>query len=138
MALVLPDQGEAILLSLLVNKTSVYTQQDLKLRLYKSNTTPGESDTEATYTEADFTGYSNISMTGSSWTVSTTSGVTTAEYPQQTFTSSAASQNQSIYGYYVTQSTSGKLVYAERFADGPYVVNNDGDAIKITAKITAD
>lgn len=138
MALVLPDQGEVIVLSLLVNKTSSISQENLKLRLYKSNTTPSESHTESDYTVADFTGYADATLTGSSWTVASSGGVTTAEYPQVTFTSSANSQNQSIYGYYVVQASSGKLVYAERFSDGPYVINNDQDAIRVTPKIVAE
>ena len=137
MALLVPNQGEEIILSLLVNKTATYTQQDLKLKLYSSNTTPGETDTEATYTEATFTGYSAVTLTGASWTI-TTGAPTSASYSQQTFTSSAGSQNQNIYGYYLVQTTSGKLVYAERFSDGPYNIANNGDAIKVTPTITCD
>ncbi len=137
MSLLVPNQGEAIALSLLVNKTGTYTQRNLILKLFKSNTTPGETDTEATYTEADFTGYSAITLTGTSWTV-TPGAPTEASYAQQTFTSSAGSQNQSVYGYMLVQATDGFLVYAERFSDGPYVIVNNGDAIKVTPKITAD
>lgn len=131
MALLLPNQGEGIALEALVNKTA---PQNLVLRLYKSNTTPGETDTEATYTEADFTGYSAVTLTGSSWTT----GTGTVSYAQQTFTSSAGSQNQNVYGYYLTQVTSGKLVWAERFSDGPYNIVNNGDEIKVTPTISAD
>lgn len=138
MALLVPDQAEVLVLSLLCNKTSTYTQQDLKLKLYSSNTTPAEGDTEATYTEATFTGYSAASLSGASWTISTTGGTTTAEYAQQTFTSSAGSQSQNIYGYLIVQGTSGKIVCAERFSDGPYQIVNDGDAVKVTPKITCD
>jgi hypothetical protein len=137
MALLVPNQGEAIVLSLLVNKTSTYTQQDLKLKLFSSNTTPAESDTEGSFTEATFTGYSAITLTGANWTV-TEGAPSSATYAQQTFTSTAGSQNQSIYGYYLVQATSGKLVYSERFSDGPYVIVNNGDAIKVTVSITAD
>jgi hypothetical protein len=137
MALLVPNQGEAIVLSLLVNKTSTYTQQDLKLKLYSSNTTPAETDTEATYTEATFTGYAAITLTGANWTV-TEGAPSSASYAQQTFTSSAGSQSQNIYGYYLVQATSGKLVYAERFSDGPYQIVNNGDAVKVTVSITAD
>jgi hypothetical protein len=137
MALVTCDQGEAIVLSLLVNKTTTYTQQDLKLKLFSSNTTPGESDTEGSYTECTWTGYSAVTLTGANWTI-TPGAPTSASYPQVTFTSSAGSQSQSVYGYYIVQATSGKLVWAERFSDGPYVIVNNGDAIKVTPTITAD
>lgn len=132
MTLVLPDQGESITLEALVGKTA---GQNLVLRLFKSNTTPAETDTEATYTEADFTGYSAITLTAANWTVSGTNP-TSIGYAQQTFTSSAGSQNQNVYGYYFTQVTSGKLVWSERFTDGPYNIANNGDTIKITPAIT--
>lgn len=131
MALVLVDQAENIAVEALVNKTA---PQNLILRLFKSNTTPAETDTEATYTEADFTGYSAITLTGASWGAG--SGGTTS-YAQQSFTSSAGSQNQAVYGYYLTQVTSGKLVWSERFTDGPYTIVNNGDVIKVTPTITA-
>lgn len=134
MTLVLPNQGEVIALAALVNKTA---PQDLVLKLYKSNTTPAETDTEATYTEADFTGYSAASLTGSSW--STNSGApSSASYAQQTFTSSADQSSQSVYGYFVVQASSGKLVWAERFSNGPYAIANNGDNIKVTPAITQD
>lgn len=131
MALVFPDQGENISLEAIVNKTA---PQTLILRLFKSNTTPGEADTEATYTEADFTGYASVTLTGGSWGAASGG---TISYAQQSFTSSAGSQNQPVYGYYLTQTTSGKLVYAERFTDGPYTIVNNGDVIKVTPTISA-
>ena len=134
MALVLPNQGEVIALEALVAKTA---GQNLILKLYKNDITPGETDTETTYTVANFTGYSDQTLTASSWT--TTPGAPSdVTYPQCTFTSTAGSQNQPIYGYYLVQVTSGKLVWAERFSDGPYTIVNSGDAIKVTPKITAD
>lgn len=134
MALLVPNQGEQIALEALLNKTA---PQNLDLKLFKSNTTPAETDTEATYTEADFTGYALVQLTAASWTV-TPGAPTEAAYAQQTFTSSAGAQNQNVYGYMIIQRTSGKLVYAERFSDGPYNIVNNGDAIKVTPKITAD
>lgn len=129
MALSFPDQGENIALEAIVNKTA---PQNLVLRLYTNNITPGESDTEATYTEASGNGYSAITLTGSSW--GSASGGSIA-YAQQTFSFTGALGN--VYGYYVTQTTSGKLVYSERFADAPINIANNGDQIKITPTITA-
>lgn len=134
MALLVPNQGEDIALAALLNKTA---PQDLDLCLFKNDYTPVETTTEANVTVADFTGYSTIQLTASSWTI-TPGAPTEAAYAQQTFTSTAGSQNQSIYGYYLKQRTSGKLIYAERFSDGPYVIVNNGDAIKVTPKLTAD
>jgi hypothetical protein len=134
MALVVPDGGESLALQYLVNKG---TPQNLVLCLFKSNTTPAEADVIGTYTEADFTGYSNVTLTGSSWSVSGTAPTSIA-YAQQTFTSSAGSQSQSVYGYFLKRASGGELVWAERFSDGPYVIVNNGDAIKVTPTITCD
>jgi hypothetical protein len=134
MALVIPNQGEVIALEAMLNKTA---PENLDLCLYKNDVTPGETDTEATYTEADFTGYATIQLTAANWTV-TPGNPTEAAYAQQTFTSSADQASQSVYGYFVKQRTSGKLVYAERFTNGPYAIANDGDAINVTPKITGE
>ena len=129
MPLVFPDAGENIVLEALVNKTA---PQNLVLRLYTSNTTPGESDTAGTYTEATGSGYSAITLTGASWGSASGGSIS---YAQQTFTFTGALGN--VYGYYMTQASSGTLVYAERFSDGPYNIANNGDQIKITPTITA-
>lgn len=133
MALVVPNGGEVIALSYLVGKTA--STEGLTLRLFTNNATPGETDTAATYTEATGNGYAAIGLTGSSWSVSA-GAPSTASYAQQTFTFSGALGN--VYGYYMTRTTTGDLVYAERFSDGPYAIANNGDQIKITPAITMD
>lgn len=133
MTLLVPDQAESIALQNLLNKTA---PQNMVMKLYKSNTTPAETDTEATYTEADFTGYAAVTLTGASWTITGTAP-TSAGYAQQSFTSSADQTTQQVYGYFVVQATSGKLMWAERFSDGPYPVSFNGDVVKITPTITA-
>ena len=134
MALLVTNEGEVIALKALLNHTA---GQNLVLKLFKSNTTPAEADTAGTYTEADFTGYSAITLTGSSWTV-TPGAPSSASYAQQTFTSSADQSAQNVYGYFLVQTSSGTLVYAERFTGAPFVIQNNGDNIKVTPTITAD
>lgn len=132
MALVVPNQGEQLLLDAFTGKTA---GQNLVLRLFTSNTTPAETDTEATYTEATGNGYAAITLTAANWT--TTPGApTNTAYAEQTFTFTGALGN--VYGYYFTQVTSGKLVWAERFTSAPFNIANNGDQIKITPQITAD
>lgn len=135
MALIVPNQGAELTLAAILNKTA---PQDLDLCLFKNDYTPVEGTTEANVTAADFTGYAVIQLTAATWTVTAGADPGSASYPEQTFTSTAGSQNQPIYGYYVKQRTSGKLVWAERFTDGPYTIVNNGDAIKVTPKITLD
>ena len=132
MALVLPDQGEALVLEAITNKTA---PQNLKLKLFKLPASdPGETATESSFTEADFTGYSE----DASITWGRASGSpTTITGDKSTFTSSAGSQNQDVYGYYLVQTTSGKLVCYEYFTGGPYNIANNGDKIEVTPSISA-
>jgi hypothetical protein len=132
MTLRIPNVGEGNMLEMIVNKTA---PENLVLKLFTSNTTPADTDTASTYTEASFTGYTAKTLTGSSWTV-TTGAPSEASYAQQTFASTANQTAASVYGYYVIQTTSTELMWAERFTDGPYTVTNDGDEIRITPKIT--
>lgn len=131
MALNVPDTGENIALEALVNKTAA---QNLVLKLFTSNTTPADTDTAVTYTEAAWTGYSAITLTGASWGAASGGSIA---YAQQTFASSADQASVNNYGYFMVQTTSGTLVLSERFTDGPYAIANNGDQIKVTPQITA-
>lgn len=131
MTLLVPNVGEGRMLAHILNKVAPENQL---LKLFKNNITPAETDTHTTYTAADFTGYGDASLTGANWSI-TEGDPTFAAYAQQTFTSSAGSQNQPVYGYFVTQATSGILLWAERFTDGPYTIVNNGDAIKVTPRL---
>jgi hypothetical protein len=133
MTILVPNTGEVIALSLLVNKTS---PENLVYRLFATNVTPAETDTAASYTEAAGGGYAAITMTGASWTV-TGGAPSTAAYAQQTYTfTGVLTTNTTIYGYFVTQATSGTLVLAETFTSFTPAAN--GDNIKLTPQITAD
>lgn len=129
MTLLVPDVGEAVMLNNIVNKVA---PQNLVLRLYTNNITPAETDTFATYTEASGSGYSALTLTGASWTISGTAP-TNATYAEQTFTFSGALGN--VYGYMLNQTTSTILMWAERFTGAPYNIQNNGDQIKITPYI---
>lgn len=131
MALLFPNSGENLVLEMIVNKTAA---QNLVLKLFSSNTTPSETDTAGTYTEATFSGYAAITLTGASWGAAST----TIAYAQQTFTHNGGGVSNSIYGYFVVQVTSGTLLYAERDASAPFTLTNNGDNVKITPTIAAD
>jgi hypothetical protein len=99
--------------------------------------TPAETDTAASFTEAAFTGYAAITLTGASWTV-TEGAPSSAAYARQQFTSTAGAQSVSVYGAYMTRATGGRLAVAERFATAPYSIINNGDYIGVTPNITFD
>lgn len=132
MPLNFPDSGENLVLGMITNRTS---PENLVLRLFRNNITPSDTDTAGTYTEAVFPGYASITLTGASWNAP--SGGTIAYGAQQTFTCSGTSTDD-IYGYYVTQLTSGTLLYSERDAAAPFAVRNSGDNIRITPTISAN
>lgn len=133
MTILVPNTGEVIALSLLVNKT---TPENLVYRLFATNVTPAETDTAASYTEAAGGGYAALTLTGASWTV-TGGAPSTAAYAQQTYTfTGVLTTNTTIFGYYVTQAISGTLVLAETFTSFTPAAN--GDNIKLTPQITAD
>lgn len=137
MALKVVNQGEVILLQNYLNQLA---PEDLNLRLYSNNHTPVDTDTEVDYTEATFTGYAAILLDASLWVV-TPGDPAQAVYPTAHYEASASLQNEFIYGYYVTQRTSGKLLWAELFADNdpthaPYHIVNNGDNIEFAPQIT--
>jgi len=132
MALNVPNVGENIALENFVNKA---TPQNPVLRLFINSVTPSDTDTAGTYTEAGFPGYSAITLTGSSWNNAASGSI--AFGSQQTFTCSGASTDD-VYGYYITQVTSGVLMWSERDASAPFEVRLSGDAIRLTPTITAN
>ena len=132
MALNVPHTGENLILEMMVNKTAA---QNLVLKLFKNNNTPADTDTAATYTEAAFTGYAALNLTGATWNAA--AGGTITYSAQQTFTCSGASA-ESIYGYFIVQATSTVLVWSERDASAPFAIANSGDAVKITPTISAN
>lgn len=129
MPLRVPNQGETTALNILVNKTA---SENLRLRLYSNDVTPGEADVLATYTEVAGFGYSNLLLTPASW-VTTSGDPSFVSYPEVVFTFTGAFGT--VYGYYITGETSGVVRWAERFAT-PFVVTDSGDKVKVTAILT--
>jgi hypothetical protein len=132
MALLVPNAGEDVMLQNILNKTA---PQNQSLKLYTSNTTPAETDVAGTYTEAAGFGYALIALTGASWTI-TPGNPTSAAVAEQTWTFTGALGN--VYGYFVVQTVSGILLFAERFTTGPFNIQNNGDQIKLTPQFTGE
>jgi hypothetical protein len=131
MALLVPNAAEGLMLEHIVGKTAI---EAVTLKLFQNNYTPIETSVAGSFTEATFTGYAAIPLTGSSWSI-TTGAPSFASYAQQTFTSTAGSQSQTVYGYFVVGTSTGTILWAELFTDGPYTIVNNGDAIKVTPYI---
>jgi hypothetical protein len=131
MTLLIPTVSENTLCEFLLGKTTPGNQV---LRLYVNNVAPGDSDVAATYTEMSTLGYAAQTLTKSSWTIAQNAGVAEGSYAQQAWTFTAGSA-VTVYGYFVTDATSGLLLWAERFASA-VTVQNSGDQIKVTPKFT--
>jgi len=125
MAIVITNDGKAQALSYLISKdTSV---ENLYLKLYSNDATPDATSSATTFTEVSTSyGYSSTQLTGTNWTV--VNGQ--ASYPQITWNFTGNLGN--IYGYYVVNELSNKVVFAERFESGPYNVANNGDIVRIS------
>ena len=133
MALVVFDQGESMLLQMALNKSA---QADLVIDLFTNNVTPTETHTEANYTVMGATqGYTQKTLTGANWTISGTTP-TLATQSELTWTFTPAGGPTNIYGYVVKKGT--LALWAETFSGGPWVVQNDGDVIKVTPKLSLE
>ena len=132
MAIVFTNQGKQIALQNLFNKVA---PQDLVVKLFENNYTILESSTEAAVTEATFSGYASQTMTPASVTI-TSADPAVASYAQMTFTSNAA-QTKNVYGYYVVQATSGKMLWGENFGVA-VPMNTNGSTCKVTIQLTLD
>jgi hypothetical protein len=117
------------------NFLNITDPQDLVLKLYTSDTTPAEATVVGDLTEAVGGGYADVTLTPASWVISS-ADPTAAAYPEHAFVFSGAVG--SVYGYYVVQAVSGALLWAERFAGAPLSIQNDGDEIRVTLKITLE
>lgn len=106
---------------------------DIKLRLYTDNITPDRTYSMSSGLTEPGSGYSPITLTGASWSIATSTGVTTAVYAQQTFTFSGA---VTIYGYFISNNAGNKMLWIESFTGGPFTLPSGGGTIQITPKIT--
>lgn len=131
MTLVVPNVGEKGFLDAILSVG--YT-----LKLFTNNLsvsgTAAEALTDASFTEATFTGYTSKALTGGSWTT-TAADPTTGSYALQSFTATADQSPQVVYGYYVVVTSGGALRWYEKFSSSVTVQNN-GDSIRVTPRLT--
>ncbi len=133
MTLIVVNQAEKAFLDLILAVN--YT-----LRLFKNDPAAGltqvqkDALTEANFTEADFTGYAGINLTGGSWTTNP-GDPATGSYAQQTFTSSADQTPQLVYGYYITRTSGGALQWFE-YLPVPISFQSNGEFYRVTPRIS--
>jgi hypothetical protein len=134
MSLVVSKESKELMLSLILNKKAAdgnptNSNGDRTLKLFVNNIVPSQSILLGDLEECTATGYASITLQGSSWSVNTVSGETSASYAEQVFTIEDAI---SVYGYYVTNKNGTELLWVERFLSAPYVLPPGGGAIGVT------
>lgn len=133
MTVIVVNQAEEAFLDLILAVN--YT-----LRLFKNDVTVGltasevDALTESSFTEADFTGYLAVALTGGSWTTSA-GNPTTGQYAMQTFTRSSTGTAQTVYGYYLTKTAGGALQWFEEFSE-PVTIEFINENVTVTPSIT--
>ena len=130
MPLVVPDTAEVRLLEYIVNKSS---PTNLVLHLY-TNTVDLSTETFTTgsFTEVSASGYAPVTLTGSNWSASTSTGISSAAYSTGITFSFTAGVD--VRGYYVTN-TSNQILWAEEFPGAPFTLPSTGGDIAIRPQI---
>lgn len=146
MSMVFPNEGEVVLLNNLLAGGSL---EDWILTLYKSNTTPSETDVFASnpFTTADFTNYTNKTLTrsqsGSTWAAAASGAPTggwsgEAAVAESTYgggtpqTWTCGASGNTVYGYFYKGNSSSKFIAAELFATARTIAS--GDVLNFTPR----
>ena len=129
--LIVPAVGENKLLEFMLGKSTPGNQI---LHLYLGDTPITDAVTTSSFTEMSTLGYAAKSLTKASWVVAQDNNVGLATYPEQTWTFTGGA-TVSVYGYFITDTTTGVLLWAERFVQSKDILNV-GDVIRVTPKIT--
>lgn len=131
MTLIVPDEGEIRLLDMLVNAVGM---TNVRLRLFQNNITPDQDSVYATFTIATFSGYADTTPAmGAASTVSHKGKI--VDGSARNFTHNGGGTANTIYGYYVVDTGTSKVLWAERFSSSQSMAAN-GDNIAITLAFT--
>lgn len=124
MALVTPDEGELELMDKAI-KDALSVDENYLLKLYNNDYTPVQGSTGTHFTAATFTNYAIKTLTRAAWgAASTVSNKASMSYgTAQVWTCGAT--GDTVYGYWVVGATSGKVLWAERFAAARTLSNTD-------------
>jgi hypothetical protein len=134
MPLIVSDEGELRLLDYML-KLALSTNENQILKLYQSNTTPTSASTNASFTEATFTGYAARTLTRSTWNSAVTvSNKAESSYGTTPQSWTCGATGNTIYGYWVMSATGSKCLWAELFSTARVLAS--GDVLNITPKFT--
>jgi hypothetical protein len=129
----IPREGLQTTLELMVGKQA--TSEILVCRLFTNNVAPGPDLIATDFSECAFAGYTSIDLLGAEWNF-VAGSPDAIVHPEVIFTSSAEQVTpESVYGYFLTQRVSWKLITWLKFADGPYPIAHFNDRIKFPPTI---
>lgn len=112
MSLVVPNTIEVEVLQFIFIPT-------MTIRIYGNDLTPTATSQASNFTEIAGGGYLNKLLLNPEWTFEAGDPSRAVYSATQVWTFTGAIDTPgTIYGYYVTRNTDGKLVYAERFPSG--------------------
>lgn len=130
MPLVVPDSAEVRLLEYIVNKSS---PTNLVLHLYGNDVDLStESFSTGSFTEISASGYAPVTLTGSNWTATTSTGISSAVYG--TGITFSFTVGVDVQGYYVTN-TSNQIMWAEEFPGAPFTLPGSGGDIAVRPQV---
>jgi hypothetical protein len=111
----------------------------LTMRLYSNDKTPADGDVAANYTEVTGGNYTSRPLLFASWTITAGSPSIAARAMEQWLFNGPVGGPNTIYGYYVTRDSDGKLMWAERFpsANVPFAPVN-GSKVVILPRFSAE
>lgn len=131
MAFVLGNDGAVLLLGYALNYSAA---TNVRVHLYTNDFDPDVDSELADYEESEADGYAAQSLTGTTWVIELGDPQgADASYPERTF---ALEEAETVYGYFVTDSTDALYLGAERFEGGPFVVPMAGGDIKVTPQFS--
>ena len=133
MAGFVPNQGEALIASLVCQRILTDRDADLEIGLF-TNSSVSEATTLADLTEPTGGGYTRKTLTDGSWTGSGDSRA----YAQQTFTATGGAYSAPVYGYFIATKAAGgtpRLLFIEVDGSGPFTMVQNA-SYQITPNVT--
>lgn len=135
MAFIYGNDGEKESLDSIFNNANHIA--NWKARLCKNDVTPSAASVLGDFTEADYSGYAQISITGG-WTIPITEGGGKAEIRRVEieYQHNGGGVDNDIYCVYVVNSTTGKYIGAERLTSPPKAMTPSDPFLTWKPKLT--
>jgi len=126
----MPNEGKPILLNAMLN-AGLAARTNVILRLGRTSVTISDATVLADFTEANFTGYTAVSLSPSNWqTATVTSNQANSTYGTVPVEWTCGATGNTIYNAYVEDPDSGKCLWAQALSSARVLTN--GDKIQVT------